>query len=157
MTQPGYQEGSERAWWWKVAMHLDSAQLASVNAMTHNLDDQASAFALQDKLREAQAILLEIFRSKGLLPVAPPAGVQPPPPQQPQPQPPPFAFAGAPPQPPFAGPQPPAATNGAVDVRASDFPPTAATVPPPMIVTDDVPLGPATEPVPTPAVSETET
>ena len=69
MTQPVYQEGSERAWWWKVAQHLDDAQLASVNAMTHNLDNQTPVFALQDKLREAQVILLEIFRWKGLLPV----------------------------------------------------------------------------------------
>lgn len=68
MTQPGYQEGSERGWWWKVAKHLDEAQLASVNAMAHNLDDQSAVFALQDKLREAQAILLHIFRVKGLLP-----------------------------------------------------------------------------------------
>lgn len=69
MTQPVYQEGNERAWWWKVAKHLDEAQLASVNAMSHNLDDQTPVFAFQDKLREAQAILLEIFRWKGLLPV----------------------------------------------------------------------------------------
>jgi hypothetical protein len=58
-------------WWWKVALHLDEAQLALSNAMAHNLDDQRPVFALQDRLREGQAILLEIFRMKGLLPVAP--------------------------------------------------------------------------------------
>jgi hypothetical protein len=68
MTQPGYQDGSEPMWWWKVALHLDEAQLALANAMAHNLDDQRPVFALQDRLREAQAILLEIFRAKGLLP-----------------------------------------------------------------------------------------
>lgn len=70
MTQPGYQEGGERAWWWKVAQHLDAAALAAVNAMAHNLDDSARVRALQDKLRDAQAILLEIFCAKGLLPAA---------------------------------------------------------------------------------------
>ncbi len=68
MTQPGYQEGNERVLWWKVAMHLDEAKLSAANAMGHNLDDQTRVLALQDKLREAQAILLEIFHTKGLLP-----------------------------------------------------------------------------------------
>jgi hypothetical protein len=68
MSQPVYQKGSEPVWWWRVAKHLDDAQLSSVNAMAHNLDDQTLVFALQDKMREAQVILLEIFRSKGLLP-----------------------------------------------------------------------------------------
>lgn len=71
MTQPGYQAGSEPLWWWKVALHLDEAQLALANAMAHNLDDQRPVFAIQDRLREGQAILLEIFRMKGLLPGAP--------------------------------------------------------------------------------------
>ena len=70
MTQPGYQPGSEPMWWWKVALHLDEAQLALANAMAHNLDDQRPVFAIQDRLREGQAILLEIFRMKGLLPGA---------------------------------------------------------------------------------------
>jgi hypothetical protein len=78
MPQPGYQSGSEPMWWWKVAMHLDEAQLALSNAMAHNLDDQRPVFALQDCLREGQAILLDIFRAKGLLPAqsngAPKAG-----------------------------------------------------------------------------------
>lgn len=68
MTHPGYQPGSEPVWWWKVALHLDEAQTALANAMAHNLDDQRPVFALQDRLREGQAILLEIFRAKGLLP-----------------------------------------------------------------------------------------
>jgi len=71
MAPVGYQEGGEKAWWWKVALHLDEAQLALANAMAHNLDDPRPVFALQDKLREAQATLLEIFRAKGLLPRAP--------------------------------------------------------------------------------------
>lgn len=68
MAQPGYQPGSEGVYWWKVAMHLDEANIALANAMAHNLDDPTPVFALQDKLREAQVILLEIFRAKGLLP-----------------------------------------------------------------------------------------
>ena len=68
MPQPGYQEGGEPLWWWKAAMHLDEAQLALANAMAHNVDDPRLAHALYDRLREGQAILLEIFRAKGLLP-----------------------------------------------------------------------------------------
>lgn len=68
MTQPGYQESSEPRWWWKVALHLDEAQLALANAMAHNVDDPRPAHALYHRLREGQAILLEIFRAKGLLP-----------------------------------------------------------------------------------------
>jgi hypothetical protein len=68
MTQVGYQEGREKMWWWKVALHLDEAQLALANALAHNLDDQTPIFALQEKLRESQVILLDIFRAKGLLP-----------------------------------------------------------------------------------------
>ena len=70
MTQPGYQAGGEPMWWWKVALHLDEAQLALANAMAHNLEDQRPVFALQDRLREGTAILLEIFRVKGLVPAA---------------------------------------------------------------------------------------
>jgi hypothetical protein len=66
MWQVGYQPGSEPRWWWKVAQHIDEAQAALVNAMAHNLDDQTAVFALQDKLREAQATLLWIFQKKGL-------------------------------------------------------------------------------------------
>ena len=67
---PGYQEGGEPMWWWKAAMHLDEAQLSLTNAMAHNVDDPRLAHALYDRLREGQAILLEIFRAKGLLPAA---------------------------------------------------------------------------------------
>jgi hypothetical protein len=66
-TQPGYQE---RALWWRVAKHLDEARLAAVNAMAHNVDDPSLILALHDRLREGQALLLEIFRAKGLLPAA---------------------------------------------------------------------------------------
>ena len=68
--QPGFQQGSEPMWWWKVAQHLDDAQLALANAMSHNVDDPRLMHALYDRLRDGQAILLEIFRAKGLLPGA---------------------------------------------------------------------------------------
>ena len=70
MPQPGYQQGSESLWWWKVAQHLDEAQLAFANALSHNVDDPRLMHALYDRLRDGQAILLEIFRAKGLLPGA---------------------------------------------------------------------------------------
>lgn len=68
MTSPGYQEGHDRVLWWRAAMHLDEARLAVGNAMAHGLDDPTMGLALQDKLRDAQVILLEIFRARGLLP-----------------------------------------------------------------------------------------
>ncbi len=77
MTQPGYQQGGERAWWWKVAQHVDAAQLATVNAIAHNVDDPTLILAFHETLRQGQAILLEIFRVKGLLPTA---VISPPPP-----------------------------------------------------------------------------
>lgn len=70
MTQAGYQEGSERHWWWKVAQHVDEAQLALANAAAHNTGDPGPVILLQDRMREAQAILLHIFREKGLVPAA---------------------------------------------------------------------------------------
>jgi hypothetical protein len=168
MAQPGHQKGSAWVWWWRVAQHLDASQLALVNAMAHNVDDPSAVHVLQDKLRESQALLLEIFRVKGLLPGAPNGHVQP------QPQPPPFAFTGAPPQPPEV-PNGAVAPNGAVEVQETDVlpsaadvspltaddppsaaddqslvaddPPPAADVSPPMIVTDDVAVDPETDPV----------
>lgn len=68
MTQPGYNAGNEPMWWWKVALHLDEAQLALANAMAHNVDDPRPVQALYDRFREGQVILLEILRAKGLLP-----------------------------------------------------------------------------------------
>ena len=85
MTQPGYQEGSEPMWWWKVALHLDEAQLALSNAMAHNIDDPRPIHALHDRLREGQAILLEIFRSKGLLPGSTNGRIEAPMPEMPMP------------------------------------------------------------------------
>jgi hypothetical protein len=58
----------ERAWWWKIAMHLDEAQRSMTNVLVHNVDDPTPVHLLQAKFREAQAFLLEIFRWKGLLP-----------------------------------------------------------------------------------------
>lgn len=71
MVQPGYNPANESVLWWKVAMHLDEAQLALANAMALNVDDPTAVHALQEKIREGQAILLTIFRAKGLLPAAP--------------------------------------------------------------------------------------
>jgi len=68
MTQVGYQPDGERVWWWRVAHHLDEAKLSLTNAIAHNLDDQKLPITLQDKLHEAQTILLEIFYAKHLLP-----------------------------------------------------------------------------------------
>lgn len=68
MPQPGYQQGNERVLWWKVAMHLDEAQLSLTNAIAHTVDDPTAALAVQECLRTAQAILLDIFSAKGLLP-----------------------------------------------------------------------------------------
>lgn len=89
MSGSGYQQGGEPAWWWKVAMHLDQAQLALANAMAHNVDDPRLAHALYHRLREGQAILLDIFRAKGLLPTpsTPPSEM----PAPPAPQAPPMA------------------------------------------------------------------
>jgi hypothetical protein len=83
---------NEALLWWKVALHIDEAQLSLVNAMALNVDDPRPIYALQEKIREAQAILLEIFGAKGLLPSAatrPEAPV--PPPMVPPPMEPPTA------------------------------------------------------------------
>ena len=86
-SQQGYREGDEPMWWWKVALHLDEAQLALANAMAHNVDDPRPVQALYTRLREGQAILLEIMRAKGLLPgePAPPVHAMPPMPPMPTP------------------------------------------------------------------------
>jgi hypothetical protein len=69
MTQSGYRGPQEESHlWWRVAAHLDAARLAAADATAHGLDDPSRAIDLQDKLRDSQAILLEIFRAKGLLP-----------------------------------------------------------------------------------------
>ena len=65
------QQGAERAWWWKVAMHLDEAQLAINKVLVHNVGDPTPVHMLHGKLQEAQVFLLEIFRWKGMLPSAP--------------------------------------------------------------------------------------
>ena len=75
--QPGYNPAHEPMWWWKVAQHLDEAQLALANAMAHNVDDPRPGQALYGRLRDGQAILLDIFRMKGLLPPGPSAGSAP--------------------------------------------------------------------------------
>jgi hypothetical protein len=75
-TRPGYQ-GSHL--WWKLAQHLDETFLASINVMAIDLDGQEDMIAFQGKLREAQALLLGIFRGKNLLPAAAPSKVVAPP------------------------------------------------------------------------------
>ena len=71
MAHPGFNPADERTWWWKVAKHLDDAQLALLNAIAHNVDDPRPLQDLQTRLREGQAILLYIFQVKGLLPGLP--------------------------------------------------------------------------------------
>ena len=85
MTQPGYNPANEPMWWWKVALHLDEAQAALANVMAHNADDPRLAHALYGRLREGQAILLEIFRMKGLLPGSPNGKIDVPMPEMPVP------------------------------------------------------------------------
>lgn len=79
MPGPSTPQGNERTWWWKVAKHLDEAQLAAVNALAHNVDDPSRIILLQETLRQGQAILLQIFHAKGLLPAARPASAPLPP------------------------------------------------------------------------------
>lgn len=83
MPQPGYQQGNERVLWWKVAMHLDEAQLSLTNAIAHTVDDPTAALAVQECLRTAQAILLDVFSAKGLLPRATNGAVEAQPPAPP--------------------------------------------------------------------------
>ena len=83
MSQAGFREGNDRVAWWKVAMHLDEAQLALANAIAHNVDDPTAAIAVQERLREVQSILLEIFSAKGLLPAAANSAAHVPPPSVP--------------------------------------------------------------------------
>jgi hypothetical protein len=61
------QQGSESMWWWMVAKHLDETQHALVNAVARNVDDPTLLHAFGDTIRQAHAILLEIFHAKGLL------------------------------------------------------------------------------------------
>jgi hypothetical protein len=91
--QPGYQQGNERAWWWEVAWHLDSAQIALANAMAYNLNDPTLALALKKAVWQARAVLFEIFSAKGLLP--PMNGSSPVAPSISEPAAPAAAFAGA--------------------------------------------------------------
>lgn len=117
------QPGAERPLWWKVAQYLDAAQIASVNAMAHNVDDPTIIIAFQDTVRQAQAILLEIFNAKGLLPQEPPlsapsTGDGPSAGEPPSPPP----FATAPPSP------PPFAT---APISGFSFPWNGPSVPPP--------------------------
>jgi hypothetical protein len=123
MWQVGYQPEGESRGWWKLAQHIDEAKGALVNAMAHNLDDQTAVFALQEKLREAQVILLWIFQKKGL--VAPPAEIVPSVPQ------------GAPmemPQPPVAEASPSWAETSTEIVPSMEAEPSISVVPPPETV-----------------------
>ena len=69
--QAGYQRGNERAWWWEVAKLLDATHLAMDNAIAHNVNDPTLLLAFGYAISQAQAILLEIFHAKGLLPSQP--------------------------------------------------------------------------------------
>lgn len=70
MAPVGFQEGTEKLWWWKVAFHLDEAQIALANATAHNVDDPRMQQTLYDRLREGQGVLLQILAAKGLIPRA---------------------------------------------------------------------------------------
>jgi len=126
MPPVGYQEGSEGSWWWKVADHLDRAQLSLVNAMPYNVNDPRPGTALHARLCEAQAILLDIMRAKGLVPGAAP----PQPPQMPAPHVPPMNFAPQAVVPPFQV-QMPTMSEPAVPTELIDreFGPAQGTVP----------------------------
>lgn len=75
---------NEAMLWWKVALHIDEAQLALANvcaiAKQGPVEDPRLVYALQERLREAQAFLLGIFGEKDLLPT-----VAAPPPRAPAP------------------------------------------------------------------------
>ena len=104
MPSPGQPvPASERAWWWKVAKHIDDAQLAAANALALNVDDPSRIHMLQETLRQGQAILLQIFQAKGVLPAAPAAPAARP---ANAPQPPVGLPVGGPLPPPPAGPPP---------------------------------------------------
>lgn len=129
MAHPGFNPADERTWWWKVAKHLDDAQLALLNAFAHNVDDPRPLQDLQARLREGQAILLYIFHAKGLLPGSLPGSNTVPghtapmaDPRGQQPVPPPWAQApGAPPPPWFP-------TDMAGDIAAASAAAAAAAV-----------------------------
>lgn len=67
---PAQPAAAEKKLWWQVALHLDEAKLAAVNAMALNVDDPRAIIALQEVIGQAQAILLDIFVGKGLLPAS---------------------------------------------------------------------------------------
>ena len=71
MPPVGFQDGTEKSWLWKVAFHLDEAQIALANATAHNVDDPRPLQALYDRLREGQGVLLQVMAAKGLIPQAP--------------------------------------------------------------------------------------
>jgi hypothetical protein len=85
MTTP---QQSEHSWWWKVAKHLDDAQIALGALAITNADDPAVILLLQEKLREAQATLFAVFQAKGLVPTpmpTPPTVEAPPAPEAQEP------------------------------------------------------------------------
>jgi hypothetical protein len=127
-------------WWWRVAHQLDLAQIALVNAMAYNVDDPKIVHALEVKLREAQAVLFEIFKGKGLLPPAVPqtAGS---PQQAAQP---PVAQPAAPPAPP----QPVAAQAPMATPPGPVAPPAATASLPPTPQPPTIPLSSSESVVP---------
>ena len=149
MAHPGFNPADERTWWWKVAKHLDDAQLALLNAIAHNVDDPRPLQDLQARLREGQAILLYIFQVKGLLPGSLPgpngvpghsAPMVPPHGQQPAP-PPPWAQAPSAPPPPWFP------TDFADDIAAATAAAAAAAVMTP------APSGDQSAPIETPSTA----
>ena len=133
MAHPGFNPTDERTWWWKVAKHLDEAQLALLNAIAHNVDDPRPLQDLQARLREGQAILLYIFHAKGLLPGSngvPGHNAPMVPPHGQQPAPPPWAQAPSAPPPPWFP------TDFADDIAAATAAAAAAAVMTPAPIAD---------------------
>lgn len=156
---------NEAMLWWKVALHLDESQLSLVNAMAMNVDDPRPIYALQEKIREAQAILLDIFGAKGLLPRAAPRPEAPVGPPMSSMEPPMGPPPGAPPGPPPMTPEQFSASlekvSGSWMGPSSEAPETPAIVvqetteeapPPPMVNGSSTPIetaesaSPAVEP-----------
>jgi len=127
---------------WKVALHLDEAQLALASALAHNVEDPGLIHGLYDRLREGQAILLEILRVKGLIPGSISGAAEAPLPSPPPPMP---GMHGMPPGVPPGVPMPPApAMQGMPSMQGMPMP----FDPPPSPAVAEEPPAPATTSTP---------
>lgn len=62
----GYSIDGEKTWWQAVHRHLKNAEVAALNAMAHNLDDQDETFQLQDTIASALTRVRAICEKKGV-------------------------------------------------------------------------------------------